>query len=426
MQVKTEMRSEDMKEIVTKVPGSLLRYGNILILGLLIMFICLAWLIKYPEVIRTPAIITTTIPVQKEYAKMGAKIQAIFVNDNADVSENQVLAILENSANYLDVFQLKSMIDSFDIENPGTYIPNTKKYALGDVENAYNIFETNFRQYRLYQNLRPFDTHKLANNNTLNELRFQLKELRIQRNTNNEEFKLKQIRLGRSQSLFNLGVISASEHEQAKLEFSTHEIALNSLNMHESRLIASIHNAERLSKINVIDKTREESNLYNNTKISLQELRKTITEWELNYILKANIDGTVNFHDFWAEHQSVNKGNLVFSIIPKKHSEFIGRLEAPAYNSSKIKIGQNVNLSIMEYPEIEFGYLIGKVKSISLVPNNDGNYLIKVELPNNLITTYNTEIRFSQEMQAQAEIITEDRRLIETIFYQFKSFFSRK
>ncbi|MEM9548782.1 MAG: HlyD family secretion protein, partial [Bacteroidota bacterium] len=38
-----------------------------------------------------------------------------------------------------------------------------------------------------------------------------------------------------------------------------------------------------------------------------------------------------------------------------------------------------------------------------------------------LITSYKQEIEFRQEMSGTAEIITEDLRLIERFFYQFRT-----
>ena len=52
-------------------------------------------------------------------------------------------------------------------------------------------------------------------------------------------------------------------------------------------------------------------------------------------------------------------------------------------------------------------------------------YLLDVTLPKKLITTYNKEIEFKQEMQGSAEIITEDLHLIERLFYQFKDILRR-
>jgi len=53
--------------------------------------------------------------------------------------------------------------------------------------------------------------------------------------------------------------------------------------------------------------------------------------------------------------------------------------------------------------------------------DENGNYLIDVELPKELITTYGKTIEFKHEMKGTAEIITEDLRLIERFFYQLKN-----
>ena len=42
---------------------------------------------------------------------------------------------------------------------------------------------------------------------------------------------------------------------------------------------------------------------------------------------------------------------------------------------------------------------------------------VDVELPKKLVTTYEKEIEFKQEMTGTADIITEDLRLIERFFY---------
>ncbi|MFW0736442.1 hypothetical protein [Flavobacterium sp. T12S277] len=48
-----------------------------------------------------------------------------------------------------------------------------------------------------------------------------------------------------------------------------------------------------------------------------------------------------------------------------------------------------------------------------------------VALPNGLEISYKKKIIFQQEMKGNAEIVTEDLRLIERILYQFKSIFEQ-
>ena len=90
-----------------------------------------------------------------------------------------------------------------------------------------------------------------------------------------------------------------------------------------------------------------------------------------------------------------------------------------------MKIGQNVNIKLTNFPANEFGILRGEVKNISLIPNVDGLYSVDVALPSKLITSYDIEIDFKQEMSGTAEIITEDLRLNERFFYQFRDILKR-
>ncbi|MCB0462585.1 MAG: HlyD family secretion protein [Flavobacteriaceae bacterium] len=192
-----------------------------------------------------------------------------------------------------------------------------------------------------------------------------------------------------------------------------------------SQIREAINNAQKNSKGTEINREKEEMILLKNVIQTFNQLKKNIKDWENRYVLKSNIDGKVSFLNFWNENQTVNQGDLVFTIIPSNNSSFIAKLKSPAQNSGKIKVGQTVNIKLESYPEAEFGTLQGTINSISLTPNQDGQYLIDVNLPKTLTTSYNKTLIFKQEMKGVAEIITEDLRLIERFFYQFKSVLNR-
>ena len=90
-----ELRSEEVQEILTKVPHWMIRWGNVLFLSLIVLLLIMSWFVKYPDIITSKAIITTQIPPQKEFAKITGKLDTILVKDNDTVTENQPLAILE-------------------------------------------------------------------------------------------------------------------------------------------------------------------------------------------------------------------------------------------------------------------------------------------------------------------------------------------
>ena len=161
---------------------------------------------------------------------------------------------------------------------------------------------------------------------------------------------------------------------------------------------------------------------------SFNQLKNAIKDWELQYTFVSNLEGKVSFINLWNENQIINAGDLIFTVNPKQNTHFIARLKTPMQNSGKIKEGQKVNIRLENYPDEEFGILIGTVKNISLLPDNNGFYSVEVELKTKnsgtLITSYNKEIEFTQEMQGIAEIVTEDLRLIERLFYKLRGVFN--
>jgi len=422
-----ELRSEDVQEILTQVPHWMIRWGNVLFLVLILLLLFLSWFVKYPDIIQSEALITTQIPPQKEYAKITGKLDAILVNDNDNVTINQALAIIENTANYKDVFLLKSVIDTLKMTNKSFYFPidSLPILFLGDIESQYALFENSFIQYQLNNELEPFSNEAIANRYSISELNRRLQSLKSQKEINKTELEFKQKDLERNKSLYEKGIIAEQDYENKQLEFAQAKRNYKNFESSISQMREAISNAHKTSKGSEINRIKEEMTLLKNVVQSFNQLKKVIKDWEYLYVLQSSINGKVSFLNYWNTNQTVKQGDLVFTIIPSENSSFIAKLKTPARNSGKIKEGQIVNIRLENYPDTEFGILKGTVQNISLIPNQDGLYLIDVDLPSTLITSYNKTIEFKQEMRGRAEIITEDLRLIERFFYQFKEVLKR-
>lgn len=424
---KIELRSEEVQEILSDVPNWMIRWGSALFLSLIVLLLFISWFVKYPDVIPSKAVVTTQTPPEKQYARTTGKIQSLLVKDNEIIQAHTPLAILENTANYKDVYLLKSVIDTIQLSHDRFYFPLEKLPVLflGDIEVDYALFENSYSQYILNKELNPYANEALANKISLSELSRRHESLQAQKGLNESELNFKKKDLERSKSLFDRGVISAQEFENKQLEYLQSERDYRNMNVAVSQIREAISQAQKTSKGTTINQTRDEITLLKNVIQSFNQLKKSIRDWEMRYVLQSGISGKVTFLNYWNENQTVNQGDLVFTVIPIQNQLYIAKLKASSLNSGKIKIGQKVNVSLQNFPEAEFGTLTGTVKNISLVPDNEGMYLIDVALPQHLITSYNKEIEFKQEMMGTAEIITEDLRLIERLFYQFRDVFDR-
>ncbi len=88
----------------------------------------------------------------------------------------------------------------------------------------------------------------------------------------------------------------------------------------------------------------------------------------------------------------------------------------PILGIGKVAIKQKVNIRLHNYPDKEFGLLLGEVTNISPVANKDKLYMIQVRLTNGLTTTYQKKLDFAQQMNGTGEIITEEKRILERVF----------
>jgi multidrug resistance efflux pump len=422
-----ELRSEEVQEILTKVPHWMIRWGNVLFLALILMLLLISWFVKYPDIINSEATVTTIVPPQKEFANTSGKLDAILVSENELVKRKQSLAIIENTANYHNVLKLKSIIDTIKV-NTRTFsfpIDSIPVLFLGDIESQYALFENSYIQYQLNKKLQPFSNEAIANNYSVSELNNRLRSLKSQRDINRTELEFKEKDLQRTSSLFEKGIISEQDFENRQLEYAQAERNFKNFESSISQIREAISNAHKTTKGTEINQVKEEMTLLKNVIQSFNQLKNAIKDWEYRYVLQSEIQGKVSFLNYWSINQTVNQGDLVFTIIPSGNVTFIAKLKTPVQNSGKIKVGQHVNIKLENYPDTEFGVLNGTVKNISLIADSEGFYYVDVELPEKLITSYNKEIEFKQEMRGSAEIITEDLRLIERFFYQFRSILNK-
>ena len=421
-----ELRSEEVQEVLSAVPNWMIRWGNTLVLFLILGLLAITWVVKYPDVIAAEAMITTQFPPQKEYAKISGKVEAILVTDNQLIAAHTPLAIIENSANFKDVFSLQSIVDTIVFRNSHFHFPFDQLpfLELGDLSSDYAQFENSYHLYLLNKKWQPYSSEAHSNRQLLLELKSNLKNLEAQQEMNAEELLLKKAELERQQALFEQGLISAQDFENKQLEQLQANRNFKDRGLAISQTKQTINAARLTSKNTIMNHSKEEQVLWRNVIQAFNQLKKAIKDWELKYVLKSNIDGQVSFLNLWTENQSINVGDLVFIIIPQKNNEYLAKLKIPSLNSGKIKMSQSVNVSLENYPNDEYGMLKGKIKKISLVTDQEGFYVADVALPAKLVTNYGKEINFKQEMRGQAEIITEELRLMERFFYQLKEIFA--
>ncbi len=420
-----ELRSEEVQEILTRAPRWMIRWGSLVIMIIISLVLLFSFFITYPDLISTEIVITTQIPPEKLIAKSSGRIQEILVVNQQEVEAKTPLAIIENSARSLDVLRLKECLDTIDVNQLVFPYKEFLILDLGEIHSDYMLFEKDYIAFDLHRRLNPHSIDKLALNREKEQLTKRYSILKQQVLLEQREIGIKSEALSRDKKLFAKGVISLSEWENIRLDYIQAEKKLISLSSQLSQARSSMNDLKKTESNSVLNKTRDDINLERAAYQSLAQLRKSIQDWERMYVLRSSIAGRVSFMQIWGVNQTIEAGSQVFTIVPSDNVDYIGKAKAPSRNAGKIKVGQVVNIRLANYPDREFGIIKGKVKSISLTPDNEGNLLIDISLPNGIETSYDKKIAFQQEMSGSADIVTEDLRLIQRFFYQFKDIFKR-
>ncbi len=347
-----QIRSEEVQEILSYVPNWMIRWGMSLVFAIILMLLIITWFVKYPDIITSEVVVTTVIPPEKIYAHSSGKLDALFVEDNSFVKKNDIIAIIENTANYSDVILLKNIIDTIKVNSSAFYFPieTIPVLILGDIYVDYMTFENNYSNYYLNKKLKPFANEVIAYEMSVIQARQRLGILISQKELNNKEFVFKEKALERQKTLFEKGVISEQEFEFKQLELIQARKNFQNINSQISQLKEALGNSNKNLVGTQIKEKLDEVRLFKNVIQSFFQLKKSIKEWEFKYALKSSISGKVSFLTFWNETQTIKQGDNVFTIIPTKISSFVGKVKAPVRNSGKIKLNQRVNIRLENYP----------------------------------------------------------------------------
>lgn len=416
--------SEEVRDVLSAPPKAIFKWGNTILSVFILLLLFLSWFIKYPDIIRAEVTITTQFPPEKLVAKSSGRISKLFIENQKEIKENTPIAIIENAANYEMVFLLKNITDTLK-QKETFYFPLEKYefYELGTIENAFTNFKNNYINYRQYLDYKPHQIDKSSQIIESNQQYNRISILQQQISIATKELQLKKKELGRFEILFKKGIISAQEWESKQFDYLQQEKNQQALKTQLSQLKSSLNDLSRNMQNTNVNELKDNVVLLQNTIQAFNQLKKEISDWDLNFVLRSSIKGKVSYFQVWSENQVVSVGEEIFSVIPTSRSNCIAKLRVAALNSGKIKNNQDVVIHLANYPDREFGILKGRLSAISLIPTKEGVLLLDAKLTNGLQTSYKKQISFQQEMTGTADIITEDLRLLERLLYQFRDVF---
>lgn len=418
-----EIRSDEIQDILSQIPNWITRWGITLIFILLIAFFLISWFLKYPDKISGKITITTEEPVIKLFNKTNGYISKLHKNDKIYVRKGDVIAEVTNPTNQTTINYLKKVIsapESLVIDT--SLVLGNLQVPFSDLVNyrkQYNILENNRFRKKFVTNLKQ----KISYNNQLASI--VQEELRL----SEKEFLNATQKFHSDSLLYSNKIISKNEFFLNQTEFLKKKRLISNTKKSYLQLKVAISEYER--QLNKLEEEyfNQKAQLLTNINSSKNLILSYIQEWQQVYTISSPIDGQLSHLKPLMENQFIESQKPLFAIIPKDKN-FIGFMEISSKGYGNVKIGQRINIKLDKYPYHEFGILIGEVHDLSAISTTKSDkelektYLIKVKLPQSLITTYMKEIAYSPEMSGSADIITDDLRIIQRMFNNLRTLFN--
>lgn len=415
-----------LNNFISKKPNWILRWGSTLFFLFFVLLFIGCYFIKYNEVVSGSIIITSKNPLNHIVAQNNGRLDTILVKKDSYVNKDDLLAIVENPANYKDVLKVKSLINRFEVNIEDFNIiekslPSSLK--LGEVQPIYNNFRL---AYQSYLNHLSFNINEKRGENLA--LRIAAKQKIINNYDSRLKFKRKEIInnqniFDKKEALYKKGIISELDFLEAqnilysqKRDIKAIETLINNESEDLFRLKSLLYNSKSGEK-------SEHLITYQTLLEAKQLLMNSITEWEYKYLLKSKIRGKISFFDNWGKYNNIDKGERIFTIIPIEIKGIVGKINFPIANSGKVKVGQKVIIKLDNYLYREWGSITGTVQTISNVPNEEKNFYTAFIDITNLKTSFNKEIDFKQEMSGKGEIITNELSILQKVIFPLREIF---
>lgn len=418
-------RSEEVAAIIERMPT---RFGIAvtgIVLFIFVMMAIFGWLSRYPDIAQGQVVVNGSSAPIKLVANFSGKLKLNAVHSLDEVKEGQVIAYLENSTTPFIVDSILNQLRKYNPSSDDVSVIHRnlpKNISLGELNVKYYTFIDAIRQFLNYKEDKFYDTQKSNLNSIIVEqfsaINSAKSQLSIAKSSLGYVYKFYK----RDSLLFKKKVISEAELDQSEMNYlSARDRVQSSTNAIITARQVLQETQNKLQQLHIEDPEKEKE-LHLILISTYNDLIDNIKNWEQKYVFRAPFAGKLQYLKFYNENQFVQAGDPVFTIIPI-HRQPYGQVLLPAAGAGKVKIGQEVIVKLDNFPYMEYGSVSGRIKTISLTTNTEKTqygdvetYLITVDFPKGLQTNYGSVLDFKYESKGTAEIITNDRKLIERLF----------
>lgn len=383
-------------------------------------FMAASWFIKYPDVIKASVLVTTKRAPIYIVSQIPGKI-TLLKKENDEVIEGDLIGYIQSNTSLDDVLELDMIILAYRQDsNLHKLNGNLSKVVnAGDLQSNVNNTREALEAFITHNEIPLFQERKTHLKNRITYYTKLKVNLNAEFDLQKQETAISAQNFSGDSTLFNQDSITLYKFNESRGIFLRQQRSLKGA---ESSIILNDIQIQTIRK-EIMELEMEELKDQNELKITISfvvsELVALVKTWKEKHLFLAPAIGQLAFMGFLQNDQFIEAPAPVFAVLPRSEG-LLAQAELPIDGAGKVKARQTVRITLLNYPEEEFGTIKGIVKDISRIPK-DGKYRLTISLPNGLETSYNSRLHFKPQLQGEAKIITEDFRLLERFFQQFRS-----
>lgn len=411
--IEDDIHSEDLQEIISKPPSWLLKRGISFVLLTVLLIFGLSALIRFPEILTNSMRITTDNAPRVVVNKIPGNLVRIKVEEGDEVAMGDILGYMESTADHDQVLQLLQLLTEIrnqtDVDTEKlNQLTSPTNLKLGEIQGAYQNFYQAFLSYRSVKDggislkRRKILEQEMANIEQQSAL------ARESHNLQSKEIELAKQEFEKYKILAERKVISPMElQKQEALLLAKLQALPQSENTILTNQAASLARGKELAELdNLIEEEKKKFVQSMNSLISEAE------NWKQQYVLSSPSNGRVIYSSVLQENQYLSQSVEIFYVY-SENSNYFGEMHLPQRDFGKIKTGQDVLVKVRSYPYEEYGFLRGKIRSISDIPVKDSVFLSTVEI---LRSPQDSVIKLRPGTLADADVITDDQTILYRIW----------
>ena len=463
MKFKIENMSEltDSRQVMESKPNKFIPIFIGLTLTILIISFIWLWFIEKEEIIKVSGIISPIDQIQTISNEVSGTVKNINFKNGDSIKKGDIIYSLDDS-------NLIAQKENLIIQKESLVSTNEKfDKFINCINDNVNYFKENeekefyykYKNYEIANKVSSTEQISLINskneiNNKINEINALKKSIEenidytyegsiykeqynnYQISKNDLEDKIKQL---------NQDLLEAENNdekniiEQIKDEIKSNETAIKKLksditlqintskNEFNNEINSINNNIKKIEENNSILKEKnkydtlsqiEEQKSLNNSKIN--EIDASIKEININIekcCVRAQINGKINITNELQLGTIVQNGFILGKIIPDSNNLQV-KLIIPDKDISKLKINKAIKYNITSLPYTEFGFIDGKLKSLSVDSNIDENtgliYYTGIGTleKNNVISYTGNKFDIKFGMSCEAQIIIKKKKML--------------